>query len=89
MTTTCFECNKPRHLKKDYPLLKEKYKKMKKKKALYVGWEESKSSDSDEEQHETANLRTVDNICFMPHEDKLKSDSNEIIIFDELEDAYI
>ena len=36
-STMCFECNKPGHLKKDCLLLKEKNKKMKNKKALYIG----------------------------------------------------
>ena len=36
-STTCYECNKPGHIKKDCPILKEKFKKSKRKKALYVG----------------------------------------------------
>ena len=63
---------------------------MKKKKALYVCLEESKPSDSDEKQQEMVNLGTVDkNMCFTAHEAKVKSDSDEIITFDELGDAYI
>ena len=51
---------------------------MKKKKAIYVGWEESEPSDSDKEQHETTNLEMVNNnICFMAHEDEIISNSDE------------
>ena len=63
---------------------------MKKKEALYVSWEESEPSDTDEEQNETANLRTVNNnICFKAHEDEVISDSEEPFTLDELKDAYI
>ena len=37
VSSNCFECNKPRHIKKDCPMLKEKYKRFKKKTALDVG----------------------------------------------------
>ena len=57
-----------------------------KKKALYVGWEESEPSDSDEEEHETDNLRMVDNnICFMAHEDEVISDFEATFTLEELE----
>ena len=48
-SSTCLECNKPIHIKKDCPILKDKSKKSKKKKALYVGWDESEPSDSKDE----------------------------------------
>ena len=43
---------------KDYLLLKEKYKetKMKKKKALYVGWRESEPNDTNEEENERTKI---------------------------------
>jgi len=49
--STCFESNKPGHIKKDCSVLKDKSKKSKKKKALYIGWEELEPSDSEDEKN--------------------------------------
>ena len=73
-STTCYEYNNPGHIKKGCPMLKYKYTKSKKKKALYVGWDESEPSDSEDEKSEEANISIVDpNNCFMANE-------NEVII---------
>ena len=75
-------------MNKGCPMLKYKQKKSKKKKALYVGWDESEPSDSEDEKSQEANLSITDpNICFMANE-------NEVIIDDcmsleELEDTHI
>ena len=63
--SNCFECNRPGHIKKYCSNLKDKPTKFKKKKTLYVGWDESKPSDSqNEEKGEEANLSlTNSNIC--------------------------
>jgi len=75
-STTCYECNKPGHINKGHPMLKYKHKNFKKKKALYVGWDESEPSDSEDEKSQEANLSIADpNICFMANE-------NEVIIID-------
>ena len=59
----CFECNKLGHIKKDCPKLKDEPKKFKKK-ALYVGLNESEPSDSEDEKSQEANLSiTNPNIC--------------------------
>ncbi|XP_020250921.1 YTH domain-containing protein 1-like [Asparagus officinalis] len=59
------------HLAKDCPKLKEKYLKYKKKKAMYIGWDESEPSDSDNDD-EGAKIALHDpNICFMAHEDEI------------------
>ena len=58
------------------------------KEALYVGWEKSEPSDSENKQSETTNFGMVDNICFMANEAKEISDFKDIITFEELEDAY-
>jgi len=57
----------PVTLRKIVPTWKKKLKSsLKKKKALYVGWHESKSSDSKNEEKYEANLSiTNENICFM------------------------
>ena len=77
--------------KKDCPLFKDKFKKMKMKKVLYVGWEESEPSDSDEEQHEISNLRMVNRnkIYFVAHENVVVFNSEDPFTLDELEDSYI
>ena len=63
----CYEWNKPGHIKKDCPSLKGKAKKFfKKKKTLYMGWDESEPSDSKNEEKDEANLSILnENICFM------------------------
>ena len=72
-SSNCFECNKLGHVKKDCPILKDKPKKFKKKKALYVGWDESEPSNSEnEERGQVANLSpTNSNICFMTNVDEV------------------
>jgi len=62
-----YECNKPSHIKKDCPNWKGKAKRfIKKKKALYVGWDESGLSNSENEEKDESNLSiTNGNVCFM------------------------
>ena len=87
-SSTLYECNKPRHINKGCPMLKYKYKKSKRKKALDVEWDESEPSDSEDEKSQEAMLSIADpNICFMANE-------NEVIIDDcmsleEFEDAHM
>ncbi|GAV68184.1 LOW QUALITY PROTEIN: zf-CCHC domain-containing protein/UBN2 domain-containing protein, partial [Cephalotus follicularis] len=69
---TCFECNKPGHIKVDCPQLKRK--KLFKKKALKA-WHLSDDDSSDDEVTEVAN------ICFMASSDNEESDN-------EVEDSY-
>ncbi|GAV67406.1 zf-CCHC domain-containing protein [Cephalotus follicularis] len=66
---TCFECNKPGHIKVDCPQLKKK--KLFKKKALKA-WHLSDDESSDDEVTEQ-----VANLCFMAMRDDEKSD-NEV-----------
>ncbi|GAV60942.1 UBN2 domain-containing protein, partial [Cephalotus follicularis] len=70
---TCFECNKPGHIKVDYPQLKKK--KLFKKKALKA-WHLSDDDSSDDEVTEQ-----VANLCFMASSDNEESDN-------EVEDSY-
>ena len=61
---TCFECKKPGHVKTNYPLLKMKQKKHKKK-AMVVTWSDCEVSlDEEEEEKEVASF------CFMVLEDQ-------------------
>ncbi|GAV82956.1 LOW QUALITY PROTEIN: zf-CCHC domain-containing protein/UBN2 domain-containing protein, partial [Cephalotus follicularis] len=69
---TCFECNKPGHIKVDCPQLKKK--KLFKKKALKA-WHLSDDESSDDEVTEVANL------CFMALSDTEDSDN-------EVDDSY-
>ncbi|GAV60818.1 LOW QUALITY PROTEIN: zf-CCHC domain-containing protein/UBN2 domain-containing protein, partial [Cephalotus follicularis] len=68
---TCFECNKPGHIKVDCPQLKKK--KLFKKKALKA-WHFSDDDSSDDEVTEQ-----VANLCFMALSDNEESD-NEVTI---------
>jgi len=84
----CSECNKPGHIKKDYPNLKEKTKKFFKKKALYIGWDESEPSDSENEEKDKANLSiSNENVCFMADNQQVTLD--DYITSDEIEYVYI
>ncbi|GAV64634.1 LOW QUALITY PROTEIN: zf-CCHC domain-containing protein/UBN2 domain-containing protein, partial [Cephalotus follicularis] len=82
--STCFECNKPRHIKVDCPQLKKK--KLFKKKALKA-WHLSDDDSSDDEVTEQ-----VANLCFMALSDNEESDNEvddsytfgELFAFDEL-----
>ncbi|GAV59906.1 zf-CCHC domain-containing protein/UBN2 domain-containing protein, partial [Cephalotus follicularis] len=70
---TCFECNKPGHIKVDCPQLKKK--KLFKKKALKA-WHLSDDESSDDEV-----IEQVANICFMASSDNEESDN-------EVDDSY-
>ncbi|GAV91915.1 zf-CCHC domain-containing protein/UBN2 domain-containing protein, partial [Cephalotus follicularis] len=70
---TCFECNKPGHIKVDCPQLKKK--KLFKKKALKA-WHLSDDESSDDEVTEQ-----VANLCFMASSDNEESDN-------EVDDSY-
>ncbi|GAV85732.1 zf-CCHC domain-containing protein/UBN2 domain-containing protein, partial [Cephalotus follicularis] len=79
---TCFECNKPGHIKVDCPQLKKK--KLFKKKALKA-WHLSDDESSDDEVTEQ-----VANLCFMALSDNEESD-NEVdnsCTFGELQSAF-
>ncbi|GAV91683.1 zf-CCHC domain-containing protein, partial [Cephalotus follicularis] len=79
---TCFECNKPRHIKTDCPQLRKK--KFFKKKALKA-WHLSDDDSSDEEVTEQ-----VANLCFMTSSDNEESDNevDDSYTFDELQFAF-
>ncbi|GAV60346.1 LOW QUALITY PROTEIN: zf-CCHC domain-containing protein, partial [Cephalotus follicularis] len=79
---TCFECNKPGHIKVDCPQLKKK--KLFKKKALKA-WHLSDDDSSDEEVTEQ-----VANLCFMASSDIEESDNevDESYTFGELQFAF-
>ncbi|XP_057990597.1 uncharacterized protein LOC131172979 [Hevea brasiliensis] len=65
----CFECNKPGHIKPNYPKLKKKNSKDKSKKALVAGWMDSDDSSSD-----NSSDKEVARICLMAlEEDKPES----------------
>ena len=86
-STTCYECNKPAHIKKDYPMLKDMSKKSKKKTTFHVGWDESEPSDSEDKKSQEANLSIIDrNICFMANENEVTID--DCMSLEELEDIY-
>ncbi|GAV82336.1 UBN2 domain-containing protein, partial [Cephalotus follicularis] len=70
---TCFECNKPGHIKVDYPQLKKK--KLFKKKSLKA-WHLSDDKSSDDEV-----TKQVANLCFMASSDNEESDN-------EVDDSY-
>ncbi|GAV71146.1 LOW QUALITY PROTEIN: zf-CCHC domain-containing protein/UBN2 domain-containing protein, partial [Cephalotus follicularis] len=78
---TCFECNKPRHIKVDCPQLKKK--KLFKKNALKA-WHLSDDDSSDDEVTEVANL------CFMASSDNEESDNevDDSYTFGELQFAF-
>ena len=61
----------------------------KKKKALYVGWDESEPTKSEnEEKNQEANLRLTNlNICFIANEDEVTI--KHCLTLDEVEDAYV
>ncbi|GAV56466.1 zf-CCHC domain-containing protein/UBN2 domain-containing protein, partial [Cephalotus follicularis] len=80
---TCFECNKPGHMKVDCPQLKKK--KLFKKKALKA-WHLSDDESSDEEVTEQ-----VANLCFMALSDDDEDSENEVsdsYTFGELQFAF-
>ncbi|GAV71012.1 zf-CCHC domain-containing protein/UBN2 domain-containing protein, partial [Cephalotus follicularis] len=79
---TCFECNKPGHIKVDCPQLKKK--KLFKKKALKA-WHLSDDDSSDEEVTEQ-----VINLCFMASSDIEESDNevNDSYTFGELQFSF-
>ncbi|GAV85805.1 zf-CCHC domain-containing protein [Cephalotus follicularis] len=79
---TCFECNKPGHIKVDCPQLKKK--KLFKKKALKV-WHLSDDESSDDEVTEQ-----VANLCFMASSDNEESDNevDDSYTFGELQFAF-
>ncbi|GAV90455.1 LOW QUALITY PROTEIN: zf-CCHC domain-containing protein/UBN2 domain-containing protein, partial [Cephalotus follicularis] len=83
---TCYECNKPGHLKNECPNLKKKepFKKkneFKKKKAMVATWSDSDPSTSEEESDEE-----IAHIAYMAIEDEEESEVN--FTFDELQNAY-
>ncbi|GAV84339.1 zf-CCHC domain-containing protein/UBN2 domain-containing protein, partial [Cephalotus follicularis] len=80
---TCFECNKPGHIKVDCPQLKKK-KKLFKKKALKA-WHLSDDESSDDEVTEQ-----VANLCFMALSDTEDSDNevDDSYTFGELQFAF-
>ncbi|GAV89508.1 LOW QUALITY PROTEIN: zf-CCHC domain-containing protein/UBN2 domain-containing protein, partial [Cephalotus follicularis] len=59
---TCYECNKPGHIRSDCPKLK---KKKDKKKAMIATWSDSDDSSLDEDEN-----KEITNIAFMAMEDK-------------------
>jgi len=61
----CFECNKPGHIRTDYPKLKKLFKKFKKK-ALKATWDESSDSKDEEIGDQVAQM------CFMATEESSK-----------------
>ncbi|GAV85713.1 zf-CCHC domain-containing protein/UBN2 domain-containing protein, partial [Cephalotus follicularis] len=79
---TCFECNKPGHIKLDCPQLKKK--KIFKKKSLKA-WHLSDDDSSDDEVTEQ-----VANLCFMASSDKEESDNevDDSYTFGELQFAF-
>ncbi|GAV83016.1 zf-CCHC domain-containing protein [Cephalotus follicularis] len=79
---TCFECNKPGHIKVDCPQLKKK--KLFKKKALKA-WHLSDDESSDDEVTEQ-----VANLCFMASSDTEESDNevDDSYTFGELQFAF-
>ncbi|GAV82869.1 zf-CCHC domain-containing protein [Cephalotus follicularis] len=79
---TCFECNKPGHIKVDCPQLKKK--KLFKKKALNA-WHLSDGDSSDEEVTEQ-----VANLCFMASSDNEEKDNevDDSYTFGELQFAF-
>ncbi|GAV92238.1 zf-CCHC domain-containing protein, partial [Cephalotus follicularis] len=79
---TCFECNKPGHIKADCPQVRKK--KFSKKKALKA-WHLSDDDSSDEEVTEQ-----VANLCFMASSDNEESDNevDDSYSFDELQYAF-
>ncbi|GAV68509.1 zf-CCHC domain-containing protein/UBN2 domain-containing protein, partial [Cephalotus follicularis] len=79
---TCFECNKPGHIKVDCPQLKKK--KLFKKKALKA-WHLSDDDSSDEEVTEQ-----VANLCFMASSDNEERDNeaDDSYTFGELQFAF-
>ncbi|GAV90107.1 zf-CCHC domain-containing protein, partial [Cephalotus follicularis] len=79
---TCFECNKPGHIKVDCPQLKKK--KLFKKKALKA-WHLSDDESSDDEVTEQ-----VANLCFMALSDDEESDNevDDSYTFGELQFAF-
>ncbi|GAV73628.1 zf-CCHC domain-containing protein [Cephalotus follicularis] len=84
---TCYECNKPDHLKNECPNLKKKeqFKRkneyFKKKKAMVATWSDSDPSSSEEESDEE-----VAHIAYMAIEDDEENEVN--FSFDELQNAY-
>ncbi|GAV74140.1 zf-CCHC domain-containing protein/UBN2 domain-containing protein, partial [Cephalotus follicularis] len=79
---TCFECNKPGHIKGDCPQLKKK--KLFKKKALKA-WHLSDDESSDDEVTEQ-----LANLCFMASSDNEESDNevDDSYTFGELQFAF-
>ena len=86
---SCYEYNKPGHIKKDCPNLKGKAKKFfKKQKVLYVGWDKLEPSDSENEKKDEANLGiSNENIYFMADNKQITLD--DYITSEKIEDAYI
>ncbi|GAV87996.1 zf-CCHC domain-containing protein/UBN2 domain-containing protein, partial [Cephalotus follicularis] len=79
---TCFECNKPGHIKVDCPQLKKK--KLFKKKA-FKAWHLSDDECSDDEV-----IEKVSNLCFMVSSDNEESDNevDDSYTFGELQFAF-
>ncbi|GAV80959.1 zf-CCHC domain-containing protein/UBN2 domain-containing protein, partial [Cephalotus follicularis] len=79
---TCFECNKPGHIKVDCPQLKKK--KLFKKKALNA-WNLSDDESSDDEVTEQ-----VANLCFMAlsHDEESDNEVDDSYTFSELQFAF-
>ncbi|GAV62617.1 LOW QUALITY PROTEIN: zf-CCHC domain-containing protein/UBN2 domain-containing protein, partial [Cephalotus follicularis] len=77
---TCFECNKPRHIKVDCPQLKKK--KLFKNKALKA-WHLSDDESSDHEVTEQ-----VANLCFMASNEESDNEVDDSYTFGELQFAF-
>ncbi|GMI95525.1 hypothetical protein HRI_003221800 [Hibiscus trionum] len=81
---TCYECNKPGHIRFDCPQLKKNSYEKKKHKAHVATWSDDESSDEDEDE--------VANLCLMAIEDDSMVTSNSSYsfdyTFDELQDVY-
>ena len=76
-------------LEEGFFFVQEEKQEDEKEESFNVRWEESESSDSEDEQSEIANFRMVDkNIWFMGNEAEVISESEDIITSEELKDAF-
>ena len=74
----CYKCKRKGHFANKCPLRKEKKKDKvypKKKKAMYVGWDESEPSDTSDDESTLIAVQDP-NVCFMAQEDEVHSNSD-------------